>query len=653
MFFKKQWLKEVDYVTKYGGYMGKVLVIDLKEKKTSLYPWSDEDRENYLGGKIMAAKIISDNVKSNIDAFHEENILVVSTGPLTGTNAPASSRFNISTVSPLTGLLTSSNCGGNFGLSLKRTGYDALILKNKSESPIWIEIREDEVLFHDAEDLWGKTTSETQQALDSKAGKIVIGPAGENLVKYACIFSGERAAGRGGTGAVMGDKNVKAITAKGNLKPKIAEPEKTKEFYKKWINTLKNHPLTGEQLPTLGTAGLISLMQHRNILATKNFKYGQYDDFEMVSGERLRKEFLVKNKGCVTCPIQCGRQVEIDGKVVKGPELETLGLLGPNILNNDLELILRWNLELDELGMDTISAGGTIAFAMELNEKGMWENSLEFGKTQNISKTFEDIAYRRGIGNELAEGSRYLSEKYGGAEFAINSKGMELSAYEPRSAVGQGLGYAVSNRGGCHLNAGYMVLFEGLGLSIDPYSKKSKAELTIMTQNIMEATSSAGNCLFTLYAMLPKGLIKNPNSKMTRFANKVLTTGLTANIVKFVDKADEKLLPIKISQIPQIKAIELATGMKMNLGKLKNIGDRGYNMERMYNVKRGITEKDDSLPHRLTKVVQIEEEPNSYVPLEELKQKYYKIRKWDENGIPTEEKLKKLNLMEWGKKSNG
>lgn len=444
----------------------------------------------------------------------------------------------------------------------------------------------------------------------------------------------------------MGSKNIKAITTKGSLRPKIVEPEKTKEFYKKWIHTLRNHPLTGEQLPTLGTAGLVSLMQHRNILATKNFKYGQYDDFEMVSGERLRKDFLIRNKGYTTCPIQCGRQVEIDGKVVKGPELETIGLLGPNLLNKDLELILRWNLELDELGMDTISTGGTIAFAMELNEKGLWENHLEFGKTENISDIFEDIAYRRGIGDELAEGSRYLSEKYGGNEFAINSKGMELSAYEPRSAIGQGLGYAVSNRGGCHLNAGYMVLFEGLGLSINPYSKKGKAEFTILTQNIMEATSSAGNCLFTLYAMLPRGLIKNPNSKITRFTNKLLTTSFVANIVKLINIANEKLLPIKLPQIPQIKAIELVTGMKMSVGKLKNIGDRGYNLERMYNVERGITSKDDTLPDRLTKVKQKEDEPNSYVPLEELKQRYYEIREWNQNGIPKEAKLEKLKLIE-------
>ena len=213
--------------------MGNVLLIDLKDNSTSLYPWSDDERESYIGGKIMAAKIISDNVKASVNAFDDENIIVVSTGPLTGTNAPASSRFNISSVSPLTGLLVSSNCGGRFGLSLKSAGYDALIIKGKSKSPIWIEIGEEEILFHDAEDLWGMTTSQTQEALDPKAGKIVIGPAGENLVKYAAVFSEERAAGRGGIGAVMGHKNIKAITAKGNLKPSIAEPEKTKEFYKK------------------------------------------------------------------------------------------------------------------------------------------------------------------------------------------------------------------------------------------------------------------------------------------------------------------------------------------------------------------------------------------------------------------------------------
>ncbi len=630
--------------TKYGGYMEKVLKIDLSNRETSQYPWSDKDRELFLGGKIMAAKIIYDNVKKGTESFSKDNYLVVSTGPLTGTGAPASSRFNISTLSPLTGLLTSSNCGGNFGLYLKKAGYDALVVTGKSETPVWIEITEEDVKFHDAAELWGKTTSETQELLGQNRGKIVIGPAGENLVRYAGIFSEERAAGRGGTGAVMGSKNLKAIVAYGNKRPAINAPEKTKEIYKNWVSILRNHPLTGEQLPKLGTAGLVSLMHNRKILATRNFKHGQYKDFEMISGELLAEKHLVKNKGCITCPIQCGRQVEIDGKKIKGPELETLVLLGSNIENNDLEKILRWNYELDELGMDTISTAGTIAFAMELNEKGLWNNGLEFGKTEGLSKIFEDIAYRRGIGDLLAQGSRYLSEKFGGAEFAIHVKGMELAAYEPRSAVGQGLGYAVANRGGCHLNAGYMVLFEGLGLSIDPYSEKGKAELAIMSQNIMEAVSAGGNCLFTLYSMFPEFLIKRPNSRFTRTTNKALTSSITGRLVNSINKVNEKLLPFNLSLIPHTKALSSVTGMNISLGRLKTIGERGYNLERIFNIRMGLNSSQDSLPKRLTDEPQSPNNNKAVVPLEKLKVKYYKSRGWSENGIPTKSTLKKLGL---------
>lgn len=630
--------------TKYGGYMGKVLKIDLSNRETSQYPWSDKDRELFLGGKIMAAKIIFDNVKKGTESFSKDNYLVVSTGPLTGTGAPASSRFNISTLSPLTGLLTSSNCGGSFGLYLKKAGYDALVITGKSETPVWIEITEEEVKFHDAADLWGKTTSATQELLGKNRGKIVIGPAGENQVRYAGIFSEERAAGRGGTGAVMGSKNLKAIVAYGNKRPAINAPEKTKEIFKEWVSMLRNHPLTGEQLPKLGTAGLVSLMHNRKILATRNFKHGQYKDFEMISGEVLAEKYLVKNKGCITCPIQCGRQVEIDGKKIKGPELETLVLLGSNIENNDLEKILRWNYELDELGIDTISTAGTIAFAMELNEKGLWDNGLEFGKTEGLSKIFEDITYRKGIGDLLAQGSRYLSEKFGGAEFAIHVKGMELAAYEPRSAVGQGLGYAVANRGGCHLNAGYMVLFEGLGLSIDPYSVKGKAELSILSQNIMEAVSAGGNCLFTLYSMFPEFLLKRPNSRITRTANKALTTSITGGLVNSVNKIDEKLLPINLSLIPHTKALSSVTGMNISLGRLKTIGERGYNLERIFNIRMGLDSSQDSLPKRLTDEPQSLSNSKSVVPLEKLKTKYYKSRGWSEEGIPTKLTLKKLGL---------
>ena len=458
--------------SKYAGYMGKIMLVDLTTETVTEYPWSDEERELYLGGKIMAARILCDHLTGKETAFSEENWIVISTGPLSGTGAPSSARFNISALSPQTGILASSNCGGSFGLYLKRAGYDAIILKGKCQNRKWLEIVDDKFIFHDADDLWGTKTGECQALLAGKVstkkfGKLCIGPAGENQVLYAGIISDERASGRTGLGAVMGWKNLKAITASGTHTVEVADKEKTKAWIKKWFEYLQKHPLTGAQLPRLGTAGLVSSMQACGLLSTKNYSAGQFDDFEMVSGERLAEEYNITNKGCQTCPIRCARTVEIEGKQVKGPELETLGLLGGNICNNDLKKILEWNYLLDELGMDTISTANTIAWAMEANENGLWDNGLKFGSVEELSAVFEDIAHRRGIGNELAEGSKRLSEKYGGKEFAMHSKGLELAAYEPRKAVGQGLGYAVANRGGCHLNAGYLVILEGLGLHVD------------------------------------------------------------------------------------------------------------------------------------------------------------------------------------------
>ncbi|MFZ5595512.1 MAG: aldehyde ferredoxin oxidoreductase family protein [Bacillota bacterium] len=628
--------------TNYGGYMGKVLKINLSNREVSEYPWTDRDREMYLGGKIMAAKILSDNLTPQVEPFSPDNLLVVSTGPLTGTGAPMSSRFNISTLSPLTRIIASSNCGGDFGLYLKRAGYDALVVTGKSPDPVWIDINEDRVEFHDAGELWGKTTSETQEALGEKSGKIVIGPAGENLVKYAGVFSNERTAGRAGIGAVMGSKNLKAVVARGSKRPGIAKEKAAKKLFKAWSAALRSHPITGEQLPRLGTAALVSMMNVRKILATRNFKYGYYRDFEMISGETLAEKHLIKNRGCTTCPIQCGRRVNVHGRNVKGPELETLVLLGSNIENNNLERIFEWNYLLDELGIDTISAGGTIAFAMELNEKGLWKNGLEFGKTDNLKEVFEDIAYRRGIGNELAQGSRYLSGKYGGKEFAMHSKGMELSAYEPRRAVGQGLGYAVSNRGGCHLNAGYTVLLEGLGLAIDPYTTMSKAELNVLFQNLMEATSASGICLFSLYNFLLPVLLKRPNSLLTGIVNRSFTYyGPILHIVNLLRKSP---VPVYLPPIPHSRAVSLVTGMKIDLMKFKTIGERGFNLERMLNVQRGVTAELDSLPERLTREPQDPYDPGTVVPLEKLKKDYYSVRGWDSNGIPGGNTLRKLGI---------
>lgn len=627
---------------KYGGYAGKVLRIDLDSRKTGEYPWTDADRETYLGGKIMAAKILYDHLEPGMDPLSPDNWLVVSTGPLSGTGAPSSSRFNISALSPLTGLCASSNCGGDFGLALKKAGYDALVITGKADSPVWIEITGDAVQFHDAGGLWGMTTGQAQDALGKKNGKMVIGPAGEHLVRYACIFSGDRTAGRAGLGAVMGSKNLKAVTASGARKVEVHDPARAKKLYKGWIKMLKAHPLTGEALPKYGTAFLLRLMNQRNLLATRNYQRGTFKDFEMLSGETLAEKHLVKNVGCTTCHINCSRLVELNGKRIKGPELETLGLLGANLENNSLERVIEWNYLLDELGMDTISTGGVIGFAMELQEKGLWDCGLRFGETGGLAQVFEDIACRRGIGDLLAEGTRRLSERFGGADFAINAKGLELAAYEPRGAVGQGLGYATANRGGCHLNAGYMVLMEGLGLGMNPYTHRAKAAMTILNQNLMEAISAAGCCLFPLFSFYPGWLVKHQRNPIARLVNAVLP--LSGGVASLLNRLPAALAPIHLPLFPYTKALAAVTGMKMTVGRLKQIGERGYNLERLLNIRMGLTGKDDTLPARLTKEQQIPDNPRSRVPLDKMLGTYYRIRGWDRAGVPTAKKKRALGL---------
>ena len=632
--------------SKYAGYMGKVMLVDLTSETVTEYPWNDEQRELYLGGKIMAARILCDHLTGKETAYSEENWVVISTGPLTGTGAPSSARFNISALSPQTGLLASSNCGGSFGFHLKKAGYDALILKGRCRDRRWLQIHDEQFTFHDAADLWGTKTRDCQEKLSEltgkkKLGRLCIGPAGEHLVKYASIVSDERSAGRTGLGAVLGWKNLKAITVTGTKTVPVYDKEKTTAWCKKWFAYLQGHPLTGRQLPKLGTAGLTSSMQMHGILATKNYAAGQFDDFDMVSGETLAEEHNITNRGCLTCPIRCSRTVQVHGRQVKGPELETLGLLGGNICNNDLTKILEWNDLLDELGLDAISAANTIAWAMEANEKGLWDNGLKFGSVEELSAVFEDIAHRRGIGDELAEGSKRLSDKYGGKEFAMHAKGLELAAYEPRRAVGQGLGYAVSNRGGCHLNGGYLVIMEGLGLDADAQTPKAKADLTMLFQDLMETISASGQCLFTSFAFFPSFLIQNPNGIITKTVNAAVPhVGWAVRLINKCPRVAALHLPV----FHHTKMIRLATGMYMDFGKYIAIGERGYTMERYINCKFGVSAANDRLPKRLTDVPQDPKNPKTRVPLEQMKKTYYAARGWDKNGIPTEATLRRLKI---------
>ena len=637
--------------SKYGGYMGRVLQINLSTGDVTDYPWTDKDRELYIGGKTMAAKILYDTLTGRENAYSEENPLIISTGPLTGTGAPSSSRFNISSLSPQTGFISSSNCGGTFGYHLKRAGIDALIITGRREERTWIEIDNGSVTFHNADDLWGTRVTECQRLLaekmsskrgcDIKFGKLCIGPAGENLVRYSAVISDERAAGRTGMGAVLGWKNVKAIAVCGNHDTPVHDPSATKKWCQKWFRYLRNHPLTGNQLPRMGTAGLVSSMQMRGLLATKNYTEGRFEHFHKVNGETLAEEYNIVNKGCLSCPIKCARTVTVEGEDVKGPELETLGLLGGGILNKDLYHILKWNKELDDLGLDTISASNTLAYAMEANERGLWNNGLKFGDIEGISKIWEDIAYRRGIGDELAEGSKRLSEKYGGKEFAMQSKGLELAAYEARRAVGQGLGYAVSNRGGCHLNGGYLVILEGLGLNIDAQTPHSKADFTMMFQDLMEMISATGQCLFTSYAFFPGFLITRPNGAIATAANKLLPHLGWA--IRLMNKFP-RVLAFHLPVFHHTKMMQKAVGMPMTFGKYLMTGERGFNLERAVNVRFGVSAAKDSLPKRLTDVPQDPNDPRTRVPLEQMKKIYDQARGWDKSGIPTCRTLKKLKI---------
>lgn len=637
--------------SKYGGYMGRVLQINLSTGDVTDYPWTDKDRELYIGGKTMAAKILYDTLTGRENAYSEENPLIISTGPLTGTGAPSSSRFNISSLSPQTGFISSSNCGGTFGYHLKRAGIDALIITGRREERTWIEIDNGSVTFHNADGLWGTRVTECQRLLAEKMsskrgcdinfGKLCIGPAGENLVRYSAVISDERAAGRTGMGAVLGWKNVKAIAVCGNHDTPVHDPSATKKWCQKWFRYLRNHPLTGNQLPRMGTAGLVSSMQMRGLLATKNYTEGRFEHFDKVNGETLAEEYNIVNKGCLSCPIKCARTVTVEGEDVKGPELETLGLLGGGILNKDLYHILKWNKELDDLGLDTISASNTLAYAMEANERGLWNNGLKFGDIEGISKIWDDIAYRRGIGNELAEGSKRLSEKYGGKEFAMQSKGLELAAYEPRRAVGQGLGYAVSNRGGCHLNGGYLVILEGLGLNIDAQTPHAKADFTMMFQDLMEMISATGQCLFTSYAFFPGFLITRPNGATATAANKLLPHLGWA--IRLMNKFP-RVLAFHLPVFHHTKMMQKAVGMPMTFGKYLQTGERGFNLERAVNVRFGVSAAKDSLPKRLTDVPQDPNDPRTRVPLEQMKKIYYQARGWDKSGIPTCRTLKKLKI---------
>ncbi|MCL2023763.1 MAG: aldehyde ferredoxin oxidoreductase family protein [Oscillospiraceae bacterium] len=624
--------------------------INLSTGEIAPYPIPEEYYRKFLGGKALAARLLLDLTPAGLDPLDPEMVVIVNTGPLNGTGAPSTSRFNLTSKNIATGGIASSNCGGTFGGMLRRAGYEGLIITGKAENPVRIDVSDGDISILDAGELWGTDTEHAQEKLPKHAGKLVIGPGGENMVRFAGLASGERMAGRCGIGAVFGSKNLKAITAYGTREIPIAKREKFYKFVKRWVKFLKGHTMTGDALPHFGSAGLVNKANATHALPTKNFQEGYYAKADKVSGETLAETLLTRNSGCISCPIRCERRVMMDGREVKGPEFETMGFFGPNMGAHDLETIIRLNWLCDILGLDTISAASTISFAMELEQRGIKDFGVKFGDVSNLEDVLRKIANREGIYTELANGSKWLSEKYGGKEFAMHAKGLEMASYEPRRSVGMGLGYATSNRGGCHLNGGYMALLECIGvLSIRPTDHRAKAEWTVFMQNALEAMSTAGCCLFSGQTFIPQILFNlGPNHWITRLLGKAAVhTGLVVRLLLAIRPI---MLFNTLFLMPHAEALRLATGLPIFTGEFLNIGERSYNVERIYNLREGLTEKDDALPKRLTDNPQDPSDKNTVVPMDKLLPKYYQTRGWNAKSQPKERTLKRLGMIDlWQK----
>lgn len=592
------------------GWVDRIVRVDLSSNEVSVQELDKKLVTTYLGGRGLGVRLLCDEVGPPVDPLSPENRLICASGPLTGTKAPTGGRYSVSTKSPLTGTVLDSNSGGKWGVRLKGAGYDALIIQGKASHPVWLLVEETGITIKDARPFWGLDVEATTNSLVGQtkrpdlASVACIGPAGEKLVRFAAIINDKsRAAGRGGAGAVMGSKNLKAIVACGGQKPAIADTDGFDFSVHEARKTLKQSPLTAVALPEYGTAGLVRVMNVLGALPTRNFTACQFEHANEVSGETLKDRFLVKHGACWGCPIGCARVTRTPHGQGEGPEYETIWALGPECGVHDLEAITEANYLCNRLGLDTISTGVTIGCALEMAQRGIIDFPARFGDGQALLKIIEDIAYRRGLGDALAEGSSRFAEKHGAGEYAMHVKGMELPAYEPRAMAGQGLGFATSNRGACHLR-GNMLGPEILGVPklVNRFLFEGSVGLLIYHQHLSAVFDSIGLCKFAGFAL-----------------------------------SDEHLA----------RMLSTATGLPFETQTLHLIAERIWNLERLYNLREGFTRQDDNLPRRFV------EEPLTEGPargrvvnLAPMLDEYYRFRGWDSEGVPTPRKLRQLGLKE-------
>ncbi len=611
------------------GMSKKVIEVNLSSQSFSIFNVPDADIKMYLGGKGLGLKLIYDRISPGIDTLGEENIIAFMTGALLGTGVSCSSRFTAVTKTPLTGIMASSSCGGPFGESLKTAGWDGILIKGKSKNPVYLVVSSDGVEFKDAKDLWGKDAMRAQEMLGNNEGMLVIGQAGENLVRVANIASGHRFLGRAGLGAVMGSKNLKAIMAVGKaykIVPKDKQAfDKLKKRALKYINA---NPFTSNDYRKYGTPSHLFHSNKYGSLPVHNFKKGMHKDGYKISGEEIRAKHDTKHHACKHCTILCGKKGTFDGKQRVVPEYETLALLGANIGIFDPVRIAKWNELCGIYGMDTISVGNIIAWVMEATEKGLIESDLKFGNPEGVDKIITDMALTKGLGKDMAFGVKSLSEKYGGKDFAIQVKGLEWSGYDPRGAFGQGLSYAVANRGACHLSASLLFLENNAGL-LKSNTPRAKAGFVKFFEDMFNGINSISICVFTSSAFT----LEPPLSKYT--PNLML-----GFLMQYFSKIAIPTTDISIYP----KLWSSVTGIKLSKAEFLRAGARIHVLERYMNTREGISRKDDTLPERFLNEGRDSDPKKTTVPLHKMLDTYYKVRGFDKNGIPTPKTMQKLNI---------
>lgn len=599
-----------------GAYYEKIARINLTTGQIKVEKLDLDMAHKFIGGRGLGTKILYDEGVATVDPLSPENKLVYITGPMTGANAPSTGRYMVVTKSPLTGMIACSNSGGIWGAKLKYAGWDAIIVEGEAPKWTYISIVDDKIELLSAEEYLGMMSEAMDTALKEKHGAdasvLNIGPAGEKKVLMAAIMNDkDRAAGRSGVGAVMGSKKLKAIVVKASRRnlDNIADVDALKAATKRAMDILMANPVTSSGLRQLGTAILVNIINNVGSLPTKNWQESYYDKAEDISGEALAEKYLVKAGACYRCPIACGRIINVNGHVTGGPEYEPLWAYGANCGNNDLNVIDECNMLCNEYGLDAISVPCTIAAAMELYQRGAIKEEdcagvpLEWGSTKAL------VEWTKRIGNPeteldwlMSSGSARLCEHYGMPEISMSVKKQEMPAYDARGIQGIGITYATSNRGGCHVR-GYMISPEVLGLpqQLDRTVTDDKAVWAKTFQDLTAVIDSMGHCLFTSFAM---------------------------GAQEYTD------------------LLNAATGTNHSVEEVLEIGDRIYNIERMFNKAAGMKPEDDRLPKRLL------EEPISNGPSKGMVSQvpltlpqYYEARGWV-NAFPTDETLKKLGLDE-------